>query len=102
MVSRNMVWIHSTINKKSDYELFALSQKKYVVMEKINFERCKEAAALCSTRTEYNRRFQKESEASRKNGWHDEICAHMPPPKHVYSKEECQTTALLYDNRGDF
>lgn len=76
--------------------------KKYVVMEKINFERCKEAAALCSTRTEYNRRFQKESEASRKNGWHDEICAHMPSPKHVYSKEECQATALLYDNRGDF
>jgi hypothetical protein len=27
MVSRNMVWMHSTINKKSDYELFALSQK---------------------------------------------------------------------------
>lgn len=27
MASRNMVWMHSTINKKSDYELFALSQK---------------------------------------------------------------------------
>lgn len=100
MISRNMVWMHSTINKKSDYELRCL--KKYVVMKKINFERCKEAAALCSTRTEYNRRFQKESEASRKNGWHDEICAHMSPPKHLYSKEECQATALLYENRGDF
>lgn len=27
MASRNMAWMHSTINKKSDYELFALSQK---------------------------------------------------------------------------
>ena len=71
-------------------------------MEKYSYEVCKKAAALCKTRTEFNKRFPKESEASRKNGWHDEICSHMPAPQHVYTKEECQATALLYTNRGDF
>lgn len=71
-------------------------------MEKYSYEVCKKAAALCKTRTEFNKRFPKESETSRKNGWHDEICSHMPAPQHVYTKEECQATALLYTNRGDF
>lgn len=71
-------------------------------MEKYSYEVCKKAAALCKTRTEFNKRFSKESETSRKNGWHDEICSHMPAPQHVYTKEECQATALLYTNRGDF
>lgn len=71
-------------------------------MEKCSYEVCKKAAALCKTRTEFNKRFPKESESSRKNGWHDVICSHLPAPQHVYTKEECQATALLYTNRGDF
>lgn len=44
--------------------------------------------------------------AARKNGWLDEICAHMASHKHVnrfyWTKERCLERALRYVHRVDF
>ena len=43
----------------------------------IDFDRCMEAGALCSTELEFYKRFPLEAKASIMNGWHDEVCANM-------------------------
>ena len=68
----------------------------------IDFDRCMEAGALCSTELEFYKRFPLEAKASIMNGWHDEVCANMTVFNHAYTKEVCQATALLYTKRGEF
>lgn len=65
-------------------------------------EKCKELALMCQTRTEFHRRFGSAVKVSKKNGWYEEICIHMPSPIHQYTKEECSAEARKYNKRGDF
>ena len=41
------------------------------------FERCAEAARQCSSRAEFRERFDVARQIAQRNGWTDEICAHM-------------------------
>lgn len=45
------------------------------------FERCRDVALQCSTRMEFFRRFNTAYHLSSRNGWFDEITAHMPSRK---------------------
>ena len=65
-------------------------------------EECREAASLCSSRVEFEKRFSTFAKYARAHGWMDEICAHMPRLKSVHTKEECRKEALKYNKRVDF
>ena len=65
-------------------------------------EECREAASLCSSRVEFEKRFSTLAKYARAHGWMDEICTHMPRLQSDHTKEECRQEALKYCKRVDF
>ncbi len=68
-------------------------------------ENCQIEALKCSNMTEFENNYSGACQTAKKNKWIDEICAHMKPLKvknGTWTKENCQSTALLYETRFDF
>ena len=65
-----MVKIKRKINKKSKY----------------TFEICKEEALICSTRTDFSKKFPQAYKIALSNNWLNKICVHMKNPKNKFNK----------------
>lgn len=68
-------------------------------------EKCFEEALKYQTRTEFQRGCESAYSKARKNGWLDELCAHMRAvmkPSRYWSKEQCAAEAMKYEKRLDF
>jgi len=69
-------------------------------------EECRLRAKKYKMRSEMIKHDSNAYNAARKNGWLDEICAHMASHKHVnrfyWTKERCLERALRYVHRVDF
>jgi len=66
---------------------------------------CKRAAADCKSRSEFGEKYSQAYTISNKNGWLDEICAHMDismKPAGYWTKERCHEEALKYNTRSEF
>jgi hypothetical protein len=67
-------------------------------------EMCREISSMCKTKAEFNKLYPGGYHSSLKNGWIDEICAHMPQrktkPKGYWTKERCSVEALKYEKRS--
>jgi len=69
------------------------------------FEKCKEVALLCSSRSEFQKKYNGAYESSTKNGWLDEISSHMmehQKPNNYWNKERCYEVALKCETRSKF
>lgn len=80
-----------------------MNQEKKKIWTK---EYCLQIALTCKTRKELSQKFRTCYTVGYKNGWLDEICAHMPKlkresPNH-WTKENCQKEALKYITRSQF
>lgn len=69
-------------------------------------EVCIELASTCNSRKELSSKSRTCYTIAHRNGWLDEICAHMPKlekfaPNH-WTKENCKIEAAKYNTRGDF
>lgn len=64
-------------------------------------ERCAARAKKYIRRSEFQRHERAAYSAAWKNGWLNDICAHMQSP-HIYSKEECREIALMYHVERDW
>lgn len=69
-------------------------------------ERCFEIALTCNTRKELSEKSRTCYTTSHKNGWLEEICAHMKTvprakPNH-WTKENCRKEAEKYETRSQF
>jgi len=73
---------------------------------KWDYEKCKEVALKCNTKTEFKEKYSWAFTVSKNNGWFDEITSHMVRDIYVkpskYSKEICHKEALKYKNKKDF
>lgn len=80
-------------------------------------EECQAIALKYSHRSEFRTSDSRAYDISRKHGWLDEICSHMPLPdpakvqtkissesdhQKTWTKEECLAIALKYDHRSEF
>ncbi|WP_140427042.1 hypothetical protein [Ensifer aridi] len=64
-------------------------------------ERCAEEAAKYATRIDFSNGSRKAYEATRANGWLDDVCGHMV--RDVYwTKERCAAEAAKYTRRNEF
>lgn len=66
---------------------------------------CAEVATLCSSRSEFIKKYPAAYDNCLKNGWIDEICKHMERrsiPSGYWNKERCRLEALKYTNRARF
>lgn len=68
--------------------------------ELLTYSYVKSLAKNCKTRNEFRTKHPSAYAKSRNNGWHEEICSHMP--SRAYSIDECKTEALKYTRRVDF
>jgi hypothetical protein len=60
------------------------------------YERCKEKALICNSRTEFYKKYNTAYKTSLKNNWIDEICSHMI--KIGDYKKRCIYVAIFLDN----
>ena len=72
-----------------------------------SLEDCKEEAAKYHTKREFQHKARDVYDAAKRNGWIDEICAHMKPPEKFLSwghwnLENCRLEALKYSTRIEF
>lgn len=73
-----------------------------------NREHCEGEAAKYNTRGEFELGNYLAYCAAKKNGWLNDICAHMPPPHQLVptgywtKKENCQAEAMKYSTRSEF
>ena len=72
-----------------------------------SLEDCKEEAAKYHTKREFQHKARDVYDAAKRNGWMDEICAHMKPPEKFLSwghwnLENCRLEALKYSTRIEF
>ena len=67
-------------------------------------ERCAEAALKCKTVSEFENMFASAKDATYKNGWRKEICAHMPgrKPSGYWTKWRCAEAALKCKTASEF
>ncbi len=70
-------------------------------------ERCLEKALLCKSRSEFSRKYGSAYIRASKNGWLDEICAHLPSRNkvkigHWNIKENCLEEAKKHKTMHDF
>ena len=72
-----------------------------------NYEHCKAEARKYTKRSHFKNQSPSAYDAARKNGWLDEICAHMALSRNqkivVWSSfDACKIEAAKYRNRSDF
>lgn len=68
-------------------------------------DRCAQAASQHQSRTEFKSASPSAYSSARRNGWLDEICAHMSPsrkPDGYWTAERCHEAALRYKTRKEF
>lgn len=68
-------------------------------------ERCRNAALMCKSRSEFRDKVNGAYESSKKNKWLDEVCKHMiqkRQPKNYWTKEKCADEALKFKGRFEF
>jgi predicted GIY-YIG superfamily endonuclease len=70
------------------------------------FEKCKEVALLCKTRTEFQDKYKGAYNIVKKNNWCNDIYSHMiekqKSKNYWNNKKICLIEALKYDNKTDF
>ena len=73
---------------------------------KWDYEKCKEVALKCNTKTEFKEKYSWAFTVSKNNDWFNELTSHMVKNKCIkptkYTKEICQKEALKYKNKKDF
>lgn len=68
-------------------------------------ERCFDAAKLCTTRSEFSKKFRGAHSSSMKHGWIDEIYLNIKSTKGgkiIYTKEMCSAKSILCKTKKDF
>ena len=68
-------------------------------------EKCLEAALSCKTKKEFISKFSGAYNVAKRNGWLNEICAHMETkrkPRGYWTKEKCLEAALSCKARKEF
>jgi superfamily II DNA or RNA helicase len=80
------------------YEL-GISDKPYGYY---TYEVCNRYAKLCTTRKEFQKKYPSAYTISLKNGWLDEICAHMKPQLQTHTFESIKENASECISRSEF
>jgi len=68
-------------------------------------EECNKAAKKCSSRSEFQKKFNRAYVICKKEGWLNEVCNHMESVKHekgYWTLDRCHEEALRYSSRGQF
>jgi hypothetical protein len=79
----------------------------YILLTKPNgywgYERCKESALLCESKSEFKKRFPSAIKPSKVNGWWDEITSHMgrKKPGPIYDIETISDEIKKYKSREE-
>ena len=70
------------------------------------YDKCNDVAKICSSRTDFSKKFNRAYNVSRQNNWLDDICQHMGEKLHkvnnYWNYETCKTAALECNNKTDF
>jgi len=69
---------------------------------KLNFDLCKEKAELCESRWQFQKEYPRYYNISRKRGWLETVCKHMPDPQYTYTYNDCKEKALLCKSKTEF
>ena len=73
--------------------------------EQLSLEDCRREAVKYSSRVAFSKGHKRAYETARRNGWLDEVCAHIVPthlPMGYWTYERCKESALKYDTRKEF
>ena len=67
-------------------------------------EKCTDIAKKYNSKIEFSKNDLNAYNASRRNGWLEEICSHMKPLKlkNYWTKEKCAEEALKYNTKSEF
>lgn len=73
---------------------------------KWTFEKCFLEAKNCESRTEFSKKNESAYNASRRYGWIDDVCSHMPilnkKSKNYWTKDKCKKEANKFKKRNIF